>query len=153
RGEDVLHELVGGPAVPERPVGEAMELAGVAPIQRLQAQAAVVVGDALEEVAIGKQDVEGSHIGSSGSGEWSGAPSSARSAPGTSGTSPDIRPRTLRRLPAPASSQRRVRRTQRRRSLSLVSACDEQEDPGVQEADEQSADMSAGQPVEAAEVP
>ena len=52
-----------------------------------------------------------------------------------------------------ASSQRSIRATRWRRSLFRMSASDEQEDPGIEEASKQGADQSAGQPIEPTEVP
>jgi hypothetical protein len=55
-----------------------------------------------------------------------------------------------------AQQARRANRTfplRWRRSRFLVRACNEKEDPGVEEAGEQGADVRAGQPIEATESP
>lgn len=52
-----------------------------------------------------------------------------------------------------AWAEQSARRQRGRRSLFLVSACHKKEDPSVEEAGEQGAEVSAGQPIEPTETP
>ena len=54
-GAHVLNELVCGAAVAECAVREAMELVGVAPVERSQAFSGAVVGKALHQFSVGNR--------------------------------------------------------------------------------------------------